>query len=79
MKSFENLEVLALKMKNLSIFIRFSMFLKFARSMISIFYKAFNSQSFHGLQNATTILEMLQIPANMKSTNDETLNMLLVL
>ena len=55
------------------------MFLKLARSMISISCKASKRQNFYGLQNATKTNEMLQILANMKSTNCETLNILLVL
>ena len=55
------------------------MFLKVARSMISIPCNASKRHNFYGLQNATTTHEMLQILANMKSTNDETLNILVVL
>ena len=55
------------------------MFLKLARSMISIPCKASNRHNFYGLQNATKTNGMLQILTNMKLTHDETLNILLVL
>ena len=54
------------------------MFLKFDRSMISIPSKASKKQNFNGLQNAAKTNEILQILANMKSNNDEIVNVLLV-
>ena len=54
------------------------MFLKFDRSMISIPSKASKMQNFNGLQNAAKMNEILQILANMKSNNDEIVNVLLV-
>ena len=54
------------------------MFLKFDRSMISIPSKASKKHNFNGSQNATKTNEILQILANMKSNNDEIVNVLLV-
>ena len=54
------------------------MFLKFDRSMISIPSKASKKHNFNGSQKAAKTNEILQILANMKSNNDEIVNVLLV-
>ena len=46
--------------------------------MISIPSKASKKHNFNGSQNATKTNEILQILANMKSNNDEIVNVLLV-
>ena len=55
------------------------MFLKLARSMISSPSTALKMQNFYGSQNAIKTNEMLPIPANMNSNNDENLNIPIVL
>jgi hypothetical protein len=49
------------------------MFLKLARSMISMPFKASKIMNFYGLQNAMKTNEMLRKPPNIGSKNSETL------
>ena len=57
----------------------FIMFLKLARSMISSPSNPSTITNFYRTQNAIKTNEMLPILTNMKATNDEILNVLLVL